>query len=353
MPEIEGIAPPARKALHIFYLLDNSGSMAGQKISVLNRAMEETIDALKGVADSTADAQLKIAVMEFNSRCKWLQPSGPENMEDFIWNDLTAGGGTDVGAALKELNSKMSRTAFLGSMTGAALPIVIFMTDGKADVGYQRELEKIRCNKWFIHATKIGLAMGDDADLDMIADIVGSSEAVVKPNDLETFARLIKFVSVTSSLMNSQSQLSNTNMNGGGVLDSAVREGIITIEERVEEAGTIPPESLDDFFVTPAPTPDPAPLADPLPDASADDLSAASTDTVDTADTTDSTAAVNTDPIPNATADPDADASGSEGSPDSDDDASENGSDDAEDSIGNCPSPPEDPANTVDGDDRI
>ena len=43
----------------------------------------------------------------------------------------------------------------------------------------------------------------------MIADIVGNSEAVIQTNDLELFKRLLKFVSVTSSMLVSQSVIGN------------------------------------------------------------------------------------------------------------------------------------------------
>ncbi len=248
MPNIEGVAPPARKALHIFYVLDTSGSMGGEKIAVLNRAMTDTVDALKGVAEGNADAQLKIAVLEFNSYCRWVQPNGPENLEDFIWVNLSATGGTDVAAALTELNSKMSRNAFLDSMTGAALPIVIFMSDGQA-AGYQSQLEQIRRNKWFVRATKIGLAIGNDADVNMIADVVGNSEAVVRPGNLESFARLIKFVSVTSSMLNSQSQVVGTNTSGSSVVQTALEQNVIDDSEVVRGAGTIPPEDPNAMMV--------------------------------------------------------------------------------------------------------
>ena len=47
-----------RKDLHVFYILDTSGSMDGTKISTLNRAMEESTQALADVAKSNGDAKL-------------------------------------------------------------------------------------------------------------------------------------------------------------------------------------------------------------------------------------------------------------------------------------------------------
>lgn len=126
-----------------------------------------------------------------------------------------------MGAALKELDSKLSRHAFLNSMTGAYLPVIIFMTDGYATDDYKKALEQIRKNRWFDRGTKIGFAVGEDADVGMIADIVGTSEAVVQTDDLELFARMLKFASITATMMCSQSRTDDSGISGKVILDKA------------------------------------------------------------------------------------------------------------------------------------
>lgn len=226
MPNLETDFKEApRKDLHVFYVLDTSGSMTGAKISTLNRAMEETTEALKDVAKSNGDAKLKIAAMEFNTNCRWVTSNGPEDLEeDFIWEPLKAGGLTDMGAALDELHSKLSRSAFLNSMTGALMPIIIFMTDGYATDNYEKALAKIRGNRWFQHGTKIGFAFGDDADVKMISSVVGNSEAVIRTTDLELFKKLLRFVSVTASKLVSQSSTTGTQPSAADLVKIAVEE---------------------------------------------------------------------------------------------------------------------------------
>lgn len=222
MPSIQDLEEAPRRELHVFYVLDTSGSMSGERISQLNHAMEESTEALKQLAKNNADAKLKIAVMEFNSDCRWVTSNGPEDLEeDFEYEYLTAGGLTSIGAALKELNSKMSRHAFLNSMTGALMPVIIFMTDGVATDDYTKELAEIRKNRWFARGTKIGFAIGDEADKTMISEVVGNSEAVLKVNDLELFKRLMKFVSVTASMLVSQSATAETASTGADIVKQA------------------------------------------------------------------------------------------------------------------------------------
>lgn len=241
--------PIARKDLHIFYVLDTSGSMADAgKIGMLNRAMEETLDALQDVAKHNGDANLKIAVLEFNTGCKWITDNGPEDMADFEWEDLKAGGLTDIGGALDELDSKMSTHAWLNSMMGALMPVIIFMTDGYATDDWEKKLDKVRENRWFRRATKIGFALGDDADRKMIASVVGNSEAVIQTNDLEVFKKLIRVVSVTSSMLKSQTGADKTSTTD--IIDDALKGAGVKKEDVVEKLD-------DDEYKREDPLPDP------------------------------------------------------------------------------------------------
>ena len=254
MPNTNDFKEVPRKELHVFYVLDTSGSMDGAKISALNHAMEESISALSELAKSNGDAKLKVAVMEFNSGCKWVTSNGPEDLEeDFEYEYLEAGGLTDMGAALRELNSKLSRHAFLNSMTGALMPVIIFMTDGYATDDYEKALEQIRKNRWFARGTKIGFALGDDPDVKMIASVVGNSEAVIKTTDLDLFRRLMKFVSVTASMLVSQSTTTDTVTTGEGIVEQAKKDlgvpdnATIQLDDDEYNKEPEPPKADDDW----------------------------------------------------------------------------------------------------------
>ncbi len=256
MPLTSDIGVTPKKDLHVIYVLDTSGSMEGIPIQMLNQAMQETIVVLKKVAKREADAQLKISVLEFSTGIRWMNESGPVDVEDFIWMDLSAGGLTNVGGALKELNSKLTVEKYLKSEYGAMLPIIIFMTDGYATDEYKKELERIKTNSLFRKATRIGFAIGDNPDVDMITRLAGDSEAVVHTDNLALFARLLRFASVTASTLAGTSQVSGAIIsNGRNVVSGALRETGISrdeidpgIEYREEE--TVNLEREDDQFST-------------------------------------------------------------------------------------------------------
>lgn len=233
MPLRTNMTAAMRPILPVFYILDTSGSMRNQPIGVLNRAMDNTISALQQVAAHNSNAQVKVAVMEFNSSVRWIQPAGPENLEDFFWQDLAASGMTNMGAALHELNNKLSRNAYLSSMSGAYLPVIIFMTDGYANDDYEPELAKILTNRWFAKATRVGFAIGKSPDTEMIAKLTGDSEAVIRTDDLGVFARLLRFVSVSASTLASNSHTADSSVSGA----EAVRMALGTAGVDAQQVG--------------------------------------------------------------------------------------------------------------------
>lgn len=251
MPSPKSLGETPRKVLHVFYILDTSGSMEGSRISEVNQAMRETAKVLSQQAERNADARIKIAVLEFNSNCRWMQPLGPEDMEDFVWKDLSAGGMTNMGEALKELNSKLSRDRFLKSDTGLCMPVFIFMTDGFATDKYEKALKEIRKNALFANGTKIGFAIGDNADTTMIADIVGTGEAVIYTDDLKKFASQLKFVTATASKMGSLSQTTESLVSGSTVVRRALEENVISQEDILKDTKETwhepKPEDVEDF----------------------------------------------------------------------------------------------------------
>lgn len=181
---ISEIAEIPRPVINIFFLLDTSESMQDEPIAQLNCAMLETEEAIKDSARNNGDVQIRMAVMEFNSNVRWMRPAGPENIESFEWEILTASGIANVGKALNELDSKLSPNSFLERGSGNYLPIIVFMTNGHASDEYQKALEEIRKNKWFLRAAKIGFAIGDNPNIAMISEVVGDTEAVFRTMDL-------------------------------------------------------------------------------------------------------------------------------------------------------------------------
>ena len=194
----------ARKTMVLFFLVDTSGSMYGEKMGALNDAIRETVPDLKDLSQSNPDAAIKIAVMQFDTNVRWLYPQ-PIDSEQFRWNDLQAGGLTELGAALLELNGKLSKTQFMQEAAGSYAPVLILLSDGGPTDNFDSALEVIKKNAWFKHAIKIAIAIGNDADKNVLTQFTGNSESVIEVHNKSALKAIIRFVSVTSSQVNSKS----------------------------------------------------------------------------------------------------------------------------------------------------
>ena len=229
----------AKKVLPIIYAIDTSGSMDGDRNAHVNQAMRECENVLKEKMLEKPDAEIKLGVIKFASGAQWVTKSGLISLEDFYWNDVTAGGVTDLGAAINEIESKLSRTAFLVSETGFYLPVIIFMSDGGPNDDWQKALKNANDNNiWFKNARKIAIAIGDGADRDVLKELVGNIEAVIKSNDLETLKQLIVAVSVSAGMLAAQSRPVNDKVSGSDILNNA--EKIINGDAEVERVTAAP-----------------------------------------------------------------------------------------------------------------
>lgn len=222
MPKLSTMEAVRANVLHVIYVLDTSGSMRGLPIQRLNRAMEETVLALRQVAARDGKVQLKISVLTFGTGCRWLQSQGPEDVDDFLWNDLSASGLSNTGAALRELGRQILPGGVIGRAMGNLPPLIIFMMDGFSTDDFVPELVRLQQNPRFSQATRIGFAVGKAPDVEEIVQLVGDRQAVIRTENLNEFARLLRTVSVAASSMVSVSANSGMQVDGA----SAVRDAL-------------------------------------------------------------------------------------------------------------------------------
>ncbi len=193
-----------RRTMVLFFVVDCSGSMSGSKIGTVNTAIEEVIPELKDISESNADAQIKIATLQFSTGARWNE-SNPVPAEVFRWNYLDANGLTDLGEACQQLNEKLSRNAFMSDTTGSFAPAIFLLSDGAPTDNYQHGLEKLKKNNWFKKAIKVAVAIGDDANTNVLAEFTGNVESVITVHSPEALKKWIQFVSVRASEIGSKS----------------------------------------------------------------------------------------------------------------------------------------------------
>jgi uncharacterized protein YegL len=236
-----------RRTMVLFFVIDTSGSMDGSKIGAVNTSIEEVIPAIKEVSNDNADAQIKIAALEFSSGARWLTAGGPVECDQFRWNYLDAAGVTDFGAACKALNDKLSTKAFMQEATGSFAPAIFLLSDGEPTDEWWSALQTLRQNNWFKAAVKVAIAIGDDANKDMLKEFTGSMEAVLEVHNAAMLKKMIKFVSIRASQVASKS--SNTGDSGAYAGDEQKQQELnVNLREfQEEETAAAPDNDQDDW----------------------------------------------------------------------------------------------------------
>lgn len=200
----DDVVEVARRTMVLFFLVDTSGSMEGAKIGTLNQAIEDVIPEIREISHNNADAEIKIAVLNFSNGAEWITPY-PIPAEDYDWSFLDASGLTDFGAACRELNEKLSRNAFMSDVTGSFAPAVFLLSDGAPTDDYNAELDKLWQNNWFKKAIRVAVAIGEDANTKILSKFTGNIESVLTVHNPEALRKMIRFVSVTASQIGSRS----------------------------------------------------------------------------------------------------------------------------------------------------
>ena len=205
------------RPLHFIWIADCSGSMAGDgKIEALNNAIREAIPHMIKVADENPNAELLVRAVSFSDGAQW-HISQPTPIDEFRWIDLTADGGTDMGAAF----SKVADQLEMPPMSERALPpVLVLLTDGQATDSVRQGLQRLHSLPWGKKAVKLAIAIGEDSDLSVLQDFINDPERKpLQANNPEALIRSIKWAStaVLKAVSNPVSSTASDNQKRGNV----------------------------------------------------------------------------------------------------------------------------------------
>ena len=194
-----------KRVMPIFFLIDTSGSMEGKKIGAVNSAIEELIPDLRHLSESQADSEIKLSVLKFSTGCEWVTPAlmSLDAFDD--WEPLDANGLTDLGAAFLELNDKLSKNGFMdrgAASSGFYAPVILLLSDGEPTDDYLTALKKLQQNKWYQAALKIAIAIGEDANREVLKKAIRNVELLFTVNDIGSLKKIIRFLTDRKHLCN-------------------------------------------------------------------------------------------------------------------------------------------------------
>ena len=198
-----------KQELNLLFVIDNSGSMEGEKIGAVNNAIRDVMAIMPEIQEDTSDAEIKISAMTFSESCKWVY-NEPKSIEEFKWKDVSTEGGTNFSKAYDELAKFLCKKENGGKMPdiGGVAPIIILMSDGMpTSPDWEKHLEQLKKKGWFKVALKYALAIQIDTNeaMDVLSKFTGNPETVLKVYTAEALRKVIKVIAITASKVKSSS----------------------------------------------------------------------------------------------------------------------------------------------------
>ncbi len=186
----------AKRPLQFIWLCDCSGSMSGKKIQSLNFAIKESIPAMRQVADENPNVSVQVRAITFSSGAEW-HVDQPTNVQDFVWSDLTADGVTDMGRAIDLVCDALE----ISRMPERGLPpVLVLISDGQPTDNFDAPLERLVRMPWGAKSVRVGIAIGDDADTDVLQRFMGGDARELRPLVATNAKDLVKFIKWASTV---------------------------------------------------------------------------------------------------------------------------------------------------------
>lgn len=201
-----------RRVCPVFFLLDCSGSMSGLEIGAVNTAIEDVLPVLSSMNASNADAEIRLAILKFcgdrsgSDVVEWITGNNDlVDLDGYSWTYLDAYGMTPMGKAFEQLNKALSVShGFMKRASGSMAPVIFLLTDGYATDDVEAGLEQLKKNNWYKLAVRVAIGYGGQYDKDLLVRFTQNEKSVLEVSDPNELAKMIRFVTITSSMVASQ-----------------------------------------------------------------------------------------------------------------------------------------------------
>ncbi len=172
---------------------------------------------MRQVAEDNPHAEVQLRVVTFSSGARW-QVAAPVGVEGFEWEDLQSSGYTDMGRALEMVADELD----VEVMSNRALPpVLVLMSDGMPTDDFGKGLQALMAKPWGKKAVRLAIAIGRDADEDVLQRFIGHSEIpVLQANSPEALVSHIRWAStaVLQSVSSPASRLASATQVSGNVV---------------------------------------------------------------------------------------------------------------------------------------
>lgn len=181
------------RPLPVIVAVDRSGSMqANGKIEALNQAMRDFVHSLQEEQSSRIDLQM--AVYSFGSDGA-TEDCPLTSIQDIQLPNYQAGGGTPMGQVFRKIKALIDNKEKITSR--AYIPTIVLLTDGAPTDNWEIELNKLIGQGRSAKAFRIALAIGEDADKQMLRFFVSTQEHLLNGENARDIKNFFRFVTMS------------------------------------------------------------------------------------------------------------------------------------------------------------
>jgi len=199
----------AKQKLNIMMIVDTSTSMRGERIGQVNRAIRDIRQYLTSLESENSNVDFYLTVITFSTEARLLNGDREKRIDDFRFEDIRAGGWSNLHLAYETLETLMKKEKQGGVMPdyGGVAPILLLLTDGHPTQKSEAQMAILNRMPWFRVALKYGIAieLNDRKTLDCLHEFVSGNGDVIECYDSRLLERIIKIIVLTASKIKSSS----------------------------------------------------------------------------------------------------------------------------------------------------
>ncbi len=195
---------PKAKPLPVILLLDVSGSMQGEKIHALNESVRDMLETFSDT--STSETEIWVSIITFGEDVRLNQALVSAGIVQ--WRDLSAGGSTPLGTALKMAKAILEDKDVVPSR--AYRPAVVLVSDGAPTDRWEAPLEAFIGEGRSSKCDRLAMAIGADARAEVLEKFIeGTEHHLFYSENARQMRDFFKFVTM-SVTTRTRSQTPNT-----------------------------------------------------------------------------------------------------------------------------------------------
>ncbi len=194
------------RPLPVLLLIDNSGSMANEKINTVNLAIKEMIAEFSSIKN--AKGKISIGAISFGNTVEIVQPI--DKIENVNIPEFSASGKTWMGEAINMAIDMLEDKNQVPER--AYTPTIILLSDGlpsdcpgkmdseNYDFSEWEPLQRLHSSERLKKCPKLALGIGEGTNYNMLNAFINNSEVpVIKANDLSTITKFFQWVTYSIS----------------------------------------------------------------------------------------------------------------------------------------------------------